>query len=35
LGSSSRRTNTISRAMSAGEAFGDMGDFSGHLDLVR
>jgi hypothetical protein len=27
--------STISRAMSMGDQFGDMGDFNGHLDLVR
>ena len=27
--------STISRAMSMGDEFGDMGDFNGHLDLVR
>jgi hypothetical protein len=27
--------STISRAMSMGDQFGDTGDFSGHLDLVR
>ncbi len=27
--------STVSRAMSMGDAFGDMGDFNDHLDLVR
>jgi hypothetical protein len=27
--------STISRVMSMGDQFGDVGDFNGHLDLVR